>query len=289
MLPKLVDCAADKSCTIDVLPKFADTAGSDHRAYTFDALPEFTVFAGSAAACPLATWPCAVRPAVQVGHGGKIHSSHKIRVFCLLDWLATGHRAGRHWSELDAQILAKSLAEARGGADCEVTACALHPWSSERPSGRFGVQIAKHGNNMQVSRLEQILDAGVQPDLAVIMVGGRDLEQGEQAQAIFEKICQIHSACHARGIRTVVLMPPALPLALSGLREVQRKCLLLKLVRWAAITPGVAAIANTTEWVPPVAYSPLWNADGRSLSLQGSKRVGQQLSSVLAPALGPVK
>jgi len=213
-------------------------------------------------------------------------SGRKFHTLCYGDDFTFGQYAGGRRFEPYGRALAVALSDLSGGADCVVSVCGVKGRSAAELVANLDMPAMEGDTGPQGKGLQRTLMEGTMPhQLVVIMAGSWDIAQDQDPRAILSNLQRLHGICHAFGLRTVALAPPPSPNALRGLREVDRKCLLSLLEKWAQATPDVLAFVNTAELVPPAVGGHLWDTDGLHLSPAGSQRLGQRLAHVLQPLL----
>jgi len=217
--------------------------------------------------------------------GGAVGAATLRRVLCYGDSLTVGFCANGQVYEPYGRMLAKDLAASATGVECEVLVSGH--------SGLTAAEMVAYMDNKKVqdvaSRhgkgLRRILREESKPELALIMAGTNDLGKGRQPAEIFKDICRLHAECHALGVRTVVLSPPAAPFAKSSSSwDVSRRRLKELLTSWAQSTPFVAALVDPSELVPPAAAG-AWDPDRLHFSPAGSKLLGRRLAPLVLPLL----
>jgi len=204
-------------------------------------------------------------------------------VLCYGDSLTAGFCAGGRVFEPYGQALAEALAAASGRA-CEVSVC-----------GHTGHQASEMVANLDSERVEDIarrcgkglrrlLDEEPALDLVIVMAGTNDIGYERFPREVFADVRQLHAACHARGIRTIVLPPPPAPVG-AGTKWEQRQVQVKELLaEWARSSPFVAAFIDPGELVPPSVGS-AWDPDSLHYSPAGSRLLGRRLAPLLLPML----
>jgi len=219
--------------------------------------------------------------ALRAGGGGApgLH-----RVLCYGDSLTAGFCAHGKVFEPYGQALIEALA-ASVGTECEALVCGH--------SGHLASEMVTNLDSSKVSDvasrtgkgLRRILREEQPPELALIMAGTNDLGKSRRPEDIFQDICRLHAECHARGVRTVALAPPAAPFAKPSLPWEVSRCRVKELLAaWAQTCPFVAAFADPSELVPPAAAG-AWDPDRLHFSPAGSKLLGRRLAPLLLPHL----
>lgn len=206
------------------------------------------------------------------------------RVLCYGDSLTAGFCANGRIFEPYGHTLVEGLAAA-GGGECEALVCGH--------SGHLAAEMVSNLDNDRVTDvasrrgkgLRRILREENAPELALIMAGTNDLGKSRRPEDILKDICRLHAECHARGVRTVALAPPAAPFAKSSSPwEVSRCRVKDLLAAWAQSNPFVVAFVDPSELVPPSAAG-AWDPDRLHFSPAGSKLLGRRLAPLVLPHL----
>mmetsp|Transcript_56375 Transcript_56375/g.163545 ORF Transcript_56375/g.163545 Transcript_56375/m.163545 type:complete len:418 (+) Transcript_56375:72-1325(+) len=209
-----------------------------------------------------------------------------IRLLCYGDSLTVGfYDAGRQY-EPYGKMLAEALSAA-AKAPVEVHVCGH--------SGHTAQEMVADLDSSAVEDVGGLISRGLRsalaelpapPDLAVIMAGTNDIGSGSQPSAVIDDIGKLHAVCHAAGVSTVALAPPAAPKAPSGSSFERARTALVDSMRlWARSTPATKAVVNPAELVPASDGSGAWDPDKLHLGPAGSKRLGSKLALLIAPLL----
>jgi lysophospholipase L1-like esterase len=145
---------------------------------------------------------------------------------------------------------------------------------SSRTDAESGVMVDITGRTGR--GLGKILDDDGPTDLVIIMVGTNDMST-VSASGILESVKSLHAACHARGARTVALVPPVPP---HGDR-IRRQAVSRLLAAWGQHEPNVVALIDPEELVPRTANLKLYDPDVIHFSPAGSCALGQGLARIL--------
>lgn len=218
--------------------------------------------------------------------GGASRAS--FRVLCYGDSLTVGFFDNGRQYEPYGRTLADALAAAAGGASVEVLVCGQSGHTAADMVRNLDAQVVEDVGGLLSKGLRRALaEQPRRPDLVVIMAGTNDLGRNFQPPVVLDDLCQLHAACHARGVATLAVAPPPAPKALRGPFEEARRRLVALLAAWARAAPAVAAFLNAGELVPAAMGSHLWDPDGLHYSPAGSQLLGQRLASAVAQVLLP--
>jgi len=210
-----------------------------------------------------------------------------LRVLCYGDSLTVGfYDSGRQY-EPYGKTLAEALSSAANGAPVEV-----------HVSGHSGHTVQEMVANLDAAAVEDIagliakglrrslVEMPVMPDLAVIMAGTNDIGSGRKPGSVLDDICKLHAVCHAAGVPTLALAPPAAPKAPAGSSfEEARKVLVFILKQWARTAPAAKLVVNPSELVPGSAVAGAWDPDRLHLGPAGSKTLGAKLAPMISSIL----
>jgi lysophospholipase L1-like esterase len=209
--------------------------------------------------------------------------SRQYRILCYGDSLTAGFCSkGKHF-EPYGPFLARALQAA--GIECEVIVCGL--------SGLTAQDMLRHLKSSSVEDITGQIGRGLahfledeeHQDLVVLMAGTNDLAVDKpEARSVFERVRQLHEACHARGVPTVALTPAA---PLPARHRAARLELGRLLAEWRRSTPGVVALADCEELVPRTSQRgrELWDPDDIHMNPEGSRTFGHRLLQVVKGAL----
>lgn len=141
--------------------------------------------------------------------------------------------------------------------------------------------------------VEWILENEEPFDVVIIMAGTNDIGD-EPPELIFGNIKLLHTACHERSIRTVVLSVPQNSFSQSKMIEdenfVNSWEETNRLLRcWAEVTDDVSLFFDFNDIMSLDDQSPFWDAYEKDLKLhfspEGSREIGKQLAVRLLPLL----
>lgn len=122
--------------------------------------------------------------------------------------------------------------------------------------------------------------------VVIIMAGTNDLAYRHSADDILRNVQQLHSACHARGLRTVALpIPPSehtVPPRQIQILASEREKFNEALERWARSMGDKVLFVDTNEAIPFSTRSGDWCSDGLHMTAQGYEKFGNYLSNAAA-------
>merc|ERR1712070_470670 len=98
------------------------------------------------------------------------------------------------------------------------------------------------------------------------------------AHHIFERVKQLHGACHALGVPTVAFSPPSV---LQEPTLTKQRELASLIQQWAATEPLVLAHFDIEQLVPRVSPHVLWDSDTIHMSSLGQMCLGRALAAYL--------
>jgi len=199
------------------------------------------------------------------------------RILAFGDSLTAGHYA-RGWRFAPyGAALAESLLP---DVQAEVWVCGLSGMTAREMAAKRNARQLEDVCRRHGKGLKRILRDNGPFDLALIMAGTNDLASNDasQAGAVAADIQALHAACHAVGVRTVVLgIPPR-----DAVERDMRYCRYWKnvnkqLENWAQATKGLATYIDTAILIPFARSNGLWESDGLHLSNAGSRQLGEKL------------
>eukprot|EP00416_Gambierdiscus_australes_P042987 CAMPEP_0171118724 /NCGR_PEP_ID=MMETSP0766_2-20121228/95401_1 /TAXON_ID=439317 /ORGANISM="Gambierdiscus australes, Strain CAWD 149" /LENGTH=436 /DNA_ID=CAMNT_0011581329 /DNA_START=1 /DNA_END=1312 /DNA_ORIENTATION=- len=227
--------------------------------------------------------PATLQPMPVTFRAGSTATGCRHQLLCYGDSLTAGFYAGGRAFEPYAQTLAEVLAAA--GSATEIRACGHSGHSAGEmvknlESNHVQDVAMRHGKG-----LRRILADEPLPELVLIMAGTNDLGRQRTSKAIFQDVHRLHSECHARGVRTVVLAPPAAPSMARTSWERERGKVKELLAAWARSAPLCALFVDPAELVQPTRTGGAWDPDGLHFSAAGSQLLGRRLAPLLLPLL----
>jgi len=209
-----------------------------------------------------------------------------LRVLCYGDSLTVGFHDGGRQYEPYGKTMAEALSAAAGTA-VEVLVCGHSGHTAQEMVADLDASTVEDVGGLLSKGLRRALtDASSLPDLVVIMTGTNDLGSGSKPNAVMEDITRLHGVCHALGVSTVAVAPPAAPKAPSGTSfEAARKALVELVKTWAQGSPLTKTAVNPADLVPATAGQGTWDPDRLHLGPQGSRLLGLKLAQLIAPIL----
>jgi len=196
------------------------------------------------------------------------------RILCYGDSLTAGwHANGKRFSPY-GKILQDSLRSL--GVQCDVSVCGL----SGRRADQMVVEldspacqpdmVGKRGKG-----LAHMLDTEGPYDLVILMAGTNDFDDWPcSLKPVSDAVCKLHSACHMRGVPTVMLAAPC------NVAKV-RKGLGHSLHSWASRNTSKVLTFIDPEDVMPRSNFACWEPDQLHFTPEGSRTLGAHLASVL--------
>lgn len=192
------------------------------------------------------------------------------RILCYGDGLTAGYSH----SNMCFTPYASALSGALG---CEVSHCGLSGFTSRQ----MLVEIDAAKTSLDIcgrsgSGLAWLLDHSERHDLVLLMLGTDDLELGMTEGSIVKCVRELHAVCHARGVPSIVLLPPSLHPTRGALAYYLRK--------WAGAEPLVLTVVDPEEVVPREVRH-YWDSDAVHLSPEGYIALGNRIVSDVKAAL----
>lgn len=195
------------------------------------------------------------------------------RILCYGDSLTAGYTNGGAWFTPYASALSDALG-------CKVSHCGLSGHTAKQMLAEIhAARTSRDICGRSGSGLGWLLDHSERYDLVLLMAGTNDLGYGMPTETIVNNVCKLHAACHARGIPTIVLLPPS-PHSL-------RWPLVDRLRKWARTEPNVLAVVDPEELVPRNKHQ-YWDSDALHLSPTGYHALGYQIASDVQAVLQPL-
>jgi len=217
--------------------------------------------------------------------GGGEGERQTLRILCYGDSLTVGfYDFGRQY-EPYGKTLAEAVSAARSGAPVEVHVCGH--------SGHTARAMVADLDSSAVEDVGGLLSRGLRrslaelptlPDLVVIMTGTNDIGTGSSPTAVMADIRRLHDVCHAAGVETVALAPPAAPSAPPGSNfETSRRAIVDLMRSWSRSTRATKAVIDPAELVPAAAGGGMWDPDRLHFGPKGSKQLGAKLAKLIVP------
>jgi lysophospholipase L1-like esterase len=207
------------------------------------------------------------------------HDSHlnkQSRILCYGDSLTAGFYAGGQRFSPYGKAMRAALS--RLGFQCDVSICGLSGHRADQmveqlhwPQSSLDI-CGKTGRG-----LAHILDNEEPFDLVVLMAGTNDFTPSASLSSIRESVCQLHEACHTRGVPSVMLAAPC------NTHHIQVSFSRL-LQGWAKRHTEVLAFLDPEEIIPRK-HSAYWEPDDVHFSPSGSQVLGARVAVTVAKIL----
>jgi len=217
--------------------------------------------------------------AMPVRFHGSSGNREPLKVLCYGDSLTAGYCNSGASFHPYGRVLAETLGH------CSVTVCGLSGRTAEEMlAGQQTSRIVDVVGHMGPG-LACLLESET-PNVVLILAGTNDLGQSltnnVSAEAILERVKQLHAVSHRAGIASIAFSPPSL--VEGPYRVIQQK--LAALIRdWARMEPMVAAHFDIEELVPRAFPSGLWDSDVIHMSMAGQHRLGRSLAHLVPSVL----
>eukprot|EP00927_Polykrikos_kofoidii_P022797 TRINITY_DN21172_c0_g1_i1.p1 TRINITY_DN21172_c0_g1~~TRINITY_DN21172_c0_g1_i1.p1 ORF type:complete len:483 (-),score=38.80 TRINITY_DN21172_c0_g1_i1:98-1489(-) len=207
-----------------------------------------------------------------------------VRILCYGDSLTVGFCANGAFFEPYGRTLATGLSAA--GFSCEVLVCGHSGGTAAEMVTNLDHPAMEDVAGLRGKGLRRILDEDGSFDVVLIMAGTNDIGHGASPLSSLCNIQKLHAVCHSRGIKTVVLPPPASPSMRQLELATRRRELVGNLLMWASACPNIMAFVDPSDSVATVGWTQglAWDSDGVHMSPAGSRLLGQSLVSMALPA-----
>lgn len=197
---------------------------------------------------------------------------------------------------------ARGLSAALAAADTpsDIVGCGLCGLTSTELVAGLDAKQLSDVFDQEGSGIRDMLTVKGPFDLVLIMAGTNDLADCDEVPdtpgMIVRNLAQMHSACHAAGIRTVALSIPESSVSTSGSfpeLTAARIAANKELAAWVqkAGSGSMGPLASYIDTEQLIAYDGssmakgLWESDGLHFSPAGSKQFGENLAPLLCPLL----
>jgi len=197
------------------------------------------------------------------------------RILCYGDSLTAGFYSGGTAFSPYGRALQEALKSL--GFQCEVRINGLSGHRADQMLAELDTPVCRDMCGKPGKGLAHILDNDGDFDLVIIMAGTNDFTTKGNLAPIKQSVCQLHEACHARGVPTMMLAAPCNTRNLQvGLSQLLRA--------WADNQDDVLAFIDPEE-VLPRRSATHWERDLIHFSPSGSRALGLYLAPVVSKIL----
>lgn len=222
--------------------------------------------------------------------GAEVNGAARLRILAYGDSLTAGfYNDGDRFAPYGAAMV-EALSVCDGGCAVELWMCGLSGLEASEMVVGLDRRVLEDCVDRMGKGLRRILVEHGPFDVVLIMAGTNDLgDRDIPATAIATTVQALHTACHARGVRTVALsVPPSISCQESKTyrgRWERLNSLLREWCQGVGATEGAGLWVDTAEIVPFAEPSEFWEEDGLHFSPEGSNKLGKSLALHLAPFL----
>jgi len=202
--------------------------------------------------------------------------SGRPKVVCYGDSLTAGFTRGGSQFVPYGTALRQGLAAQ--GLQCDVVINGLTGHTAKQMLRELDAPMAMDQCGIKGRGLRCLIGEEGTPELVIIMAGTNDLGMHRDVAETFADICQLHAACHARGVPTFAVSPPHY----AKRPECARLSQMLR--RWSQQEPMVKGFMDIEELLPSSALQ-FWDADKLHFSAVGCQQLGRKLSQPIAKIL----
>jgi len=197
------------------------------------------------------------------------------RILCYGDSLTAGYyNNGRSFSPYGT-ALEDALTSL--GLECEVSINGLSGHCADQMVKELDSPVCQDICGRLGKGLAHILDNERHYDLVILMAGTNDFGGNSNLKSIQNDVCELHDACHARGVPTVMLAAPCNAENMrTGLSQILR--------RWAQKQDQVMSFIDPEEVIPRRTRS-YWEPDQVHFTPSGSHALGLYLAPIVADIL----
>jgi hypothetical protein len=164
------------------------------------------------------------------------------------------------------------------GLQCDVSICGLSGHRADEMLAEIDSPACRDIVGKVGKGLRYILDKEGPFDLVILMAGTNDFTPNCNLKTIKDVVCQLHSACHARGVPTLMLAAPC--------NAQEMRIQLGRLLReWANKNPAKVLGFVDPEDAIPRSKAVYWEPDQVHFTPTGSRALGAHLAPIVAQIL----
>jgi lysophospholipase L1-like esterase len=202
------------------------------------------------------------------------------RILCFGDSLTCGY-SGNISKPLCPYGRDMEQALRHAGIDAKVSICGLSGINAKQMAAEIDSPVCFDMYGQTGKGVGYLLDDEGPFDLVILMAGTNDVGLGT-SPLIRDNICILHSACHARGVPTLMIAPPH---AIGHLQRELCSCL----QEWAVRNPSMVMGFVNSEEVLPRFQRGHWEPDDVHFTAAGAATLGKHLASIVANILQRLK